>query len=121
MTCAALLCLAQIEDVLGKKQDDVAVAMNKGSAWLGDNFTLIRASQPYYYLDVLSRMGTTARRNKFGDKDKAHDWRREGSAWLVEHQHKDGRFQGDNAINGPVIGTAFALRFLHASEKSAND
>jgi hypothetical protein len=117
MTCSGLLCLAQIEDVLGKKHDDIAVAKKKGFGWLAEHFSIADVQFHFYFLDVLARVGIAARQDKLGEGDQVRDWRREGSDWLVKQQYDDGHFRSEVGLDGPVISTAFALRFLHAQEK----
>jgi RNA polymerase sigma factor (sigma-70 family) len=114
MTCSALLCLAQAEDVLGKKHGDVSAAMKRGQVWLGEHIRFRDVQFPYYSLDVLAHAGMTLGSDKLGEGDKGRDWRREGSDWLVKNQRDDGAFQGDHPSENDVISTAFGLRFLHA-------
>jgi len=79
-----------------------------GLEWLGENFSVTenpgrgRGSWLHYYLYALERVGMISGLRNLG----AHDWYREGAAFLVRSQRRDGSW-GNSSYD-----TAFAVLFL---------
>ena len=79
-------------------------------AWLGKNFAVDRNPNKeggnwlYYWLYAAERVGIAAGYKYFG----THNWFKEGATYLVDHQGRDGSWQG-----GDVAETCFATLFLY--------
>ena len=89
----------------GKYQQNRAIAA--GIRWITDNFSVRQnpgrgATWLYYYLYGLERCGMVSGLRNFG----AHDWYRQGAAFLVGAQGPDGR------LTATTYDTAFGLLFL---------
>jgi hypothetical protein len=119
MTSAGLICLLTGRKILGDRlvpdlAKEVALAVHDGVAWLDRNWAVNRnppGRQNYHLLHLygFERIGAFMQRRLIG----RHDWYREGAAWLVQHQRKDGSWL-DEGTHDPkdVLNTCFALLFL---------
>ena len=95
----------------GDEIDRSALAVEAGSRWLGNNFSVTTnprggAGWHFYYLYGLERAGRLTGRRFFGDAD----WYREGARLLVKAQlERTGSWNGGHNEN---VDTAMALLFL---------
>ena len=80
--------------------------LKKAMKWLGEHFSVLQnpagGGHHFYYLYALERIGVLTGQRYIG----AHDWYREGAAYLVTTQRHDGGWNGD------ALATEFALLFL---------
>jgi hypothetical protein len=120
MTTAAVcgLLMAQMEVNASKKdQDPVAtcgiyeddVPLKKGQYYIGKLFRPDLPSRIYYNLYGIERLGRLSGMRFLGQ----YDWYREGCAYLVKNQNKDGYWDGSATYDHmKVVSTSFALLFL---------
>jgi hypothetical protein len=122
MTTAGLagLLIAGMELNAGREQLQAGGAINcgayrenppldKGLAWLGQNFTISPANRVFYHLYGVERAGRLSGLRFFGE----HDWYREGSDFLVGKQNPEGSWSAPGEFDKyPISSTAFAVLFL---------
>jgi hypothetical protein len=120
MTAAAVcgLLMAQME-VNASRQDQDPVAtcgvyeddmpLKKGLFFIAKQFRPDLPTRTYYNLYGLERLGRLSGMRFFGQ----YDWYREGCAYLVKHQNKDGYWDGAGTYDQmKAVSTSFALLFL---------
>jgi hypothetical protein len=101
--------------------DPAAIAVRDGLAWLGKNFKV--ESHPgaprrgngyhFYYMYALERVGRLTAQRFIGERDKPHDWYREGAKFLVNAQNKFRGWTGEgHGEDREDIATSYALLFL---------
>jgi hypothetical protein len=123
------LYMAQMELNAGRENlDPVSIcgryeeneALKRGLAWISptvkgmDRFVIDMKTPPaggtFYNLYGVERLGRLSGLRFLG----AHDWYREGCAWLVKHQHQeDGSWHMNQTFDmWPNVSTSFAVLFL---------
>jgi len=118
MTSAGICATAITRYRLGQKKnfaDDPAI--NQGLGWLDRNFIVGKHPKysnendyVYYYTYSLERVGRILDTEFIG----AHEWYPEGARWLINGQHADGLWLGEDGDekDDPRIASSFALLFL---------
>jgi Domain of unknown function (DUF4159) len=126
MAVAAMcgLCMAEMElNAANKDLDPVKICgqydddgpLSVGLAWIGKALAVDPDARPtlhgraFYNLYGLERLGRLSGLRFLG----AHDWYREGCAWLVKKQNsKEGYWEGANIEHMKIVSTSYALLFL---------
>ena len=121
MTAAALSTLVICREQMSLLDQPIPRSINtrieRGQAFLSRHFEAdrnvakVRKRQRYHfcYLYAIERVGVLTGRKEFGEKD----WYLRGARYLVDAQHKSGRWTDETCIRPKdVLGTCFALLFL---------
>ncbi len=128
MTCAALTTILICIERLDGKGSAIAAkaegALERGYAWLDRHFAVDKNPSPgrepehyrwtYYYLYSVERLGTLAKKKRFGGRD----WYSAGAAQLLKRQSKSNGDWG-TAYGETEMNTSFALLFLTRATSSA--
>ena len=91
-----------------------AGAIERGLAWLDQNFHQVAADQsyereyPFATLYAVERVGVGSGLKYFG----RHDWYQKGSSYLIQNQNKDGSWKGRDSYFGALPDTCFGVLFL---------
>lgn len=125
MTCAGLTGLLVCREALARRSrarvlgGGLRAGLRNGRMWLSTNWSVEENSDPerpdkrydrwlYYYLYGLERVGSLSGEETVGE----HAWYPEGAAFLLEEQHRSGRWHAPGYPSEDDVNTCFALLFL---------
>jgi hypothetical protein len=120
MTAAGLATLYVAQDYLladpgsACKGNPANPAIDRGLAWLADNFNQVASEQeydreyPFATLYAVERVGVASGYKYFG----THDWYQKGADYLIKRQRKDGSWKGSSSYFGELPDTCFGILFL---------